>query len=255
LKLTSIAFSILSTGINGFPKDNAVDIVVEQALRYLQGHPYSSVKTVKLISTDDRCNKQFQGKLTELFLEPHGLARNPIRLPSEINLSPPRGIGNPFSNERNPSLEKGFFKFNSVPKSKSCKSCNTTISVPINLNTTMDYFKCPNCKKVHCAAHGDNLMEKCFCFCPKCIGSTTEVSEPSKAKICRKCNVSLCWNCGCSKSCEVDIVCTICLDKKKDTVFLPCKHLSCCYGCAERLRNQPCPICRGKVQDMMKIYL
>jgi len=121
--------------------------------------------------------------------------------------------------ENNPTEPVNSFK------TKSCKSCHTVISVQIDLNTILDYFKCPNCKKAHCVAHGDNLMEKCFCFCPKCIGSTIEVFEPSRAKNCRKCNVSLCRECDrmfegvnkkceCSKSSEANIMCSICFDKQ-----------------------------------------
>lgn len=33
---------------------------------------------------------------------------------------------------------------------------------------------------------------------------------------------------------RIDLTCTICMDKKIDTLFLPCAHLSCCHSCAEK---------------------
>ena len=33
---------------------------------------------------------------------------------------------------------------------------------------------------------------------------------------------------------RVDLTCSICMDHKIDTLFLPCAHLSCCKFCAEK---------------------
>ena len=33
---------------------------------------------------------------------------------------------------------------------------------------------------------------------------------------------------------RVDLTCSICMDQKIDTLFLPCAHLSCCKFCAEK---------------------
>lgn len=40
-----------------------------------------------------------------------------------------------------------------------------------------------------------------------------------------------------SSECEIkriDLTCSICMDRKIDTLFLPCAHLSCCKLCAEK---------------------
>lgn len=33
---------------------------------------------------------------------------------------------------------------------------------------------------------------------------------------------------------RIDLTCSICMDQKIDTLFLPCAHLSCCKYCAEK---------------------
>lgn len=33
---------------------------------------------------------------------------------------------------------------------------------------------------------------------------------------------------------RTDLTCTICMDQKIDTLFLPCAHLSCCRSCAQK---------------------
>lgn len=40
-----------------------------------------------------------------------------------------------------------------------------------------------------------------------------------------------------STDCEgkrIDLTCSICMDQKIDTLFLPCAHLSCCRSCAQK---------------------
>lgn len=33
---------------------------------------------------------------------------------------------------------------------------------------------------------------------------------------------------------RIDLTCSICMDRKIDTLFLPCAHLSCCKLCAQK---------------------
>ena len=47
--------------------------------------------------------------------------------------------------------------------------------------------------------------------------------------------------------------CSICLDKNKCMLFLPCKHVSCCKECAEKLDR--CPLCRNLIESKTIIYL
>lgn len=46
--------------------------------------------------------------------------------------------------------------------------------------------------------------------------------------------------------------CVICLDRRKNIIFLPCAHLASCVECS--MSMQCCPICRIKVQATIKTY-
>ncbi|XP_060072845.1 E3 ubiquitin-protein ligase XIAP-like [Ylistrum balloti] len=46
--------------------------------------------------------------------------------------------------------------------------------------------------------------------------------------------------------------CKICMEEDVCAVFLPCGHLVCCFSCASLLHE--CPICRGVIEDKVRIY-
>ena len=48
--------------------------------------------------------------------------------------------------------------------------------------------------------------------------------------------------------------CLIC-SEAVETCFLPCGHACVCMACAGRLFAQPCPVCRGTVEYVHRIYL
>lgn len=52
---------------------------------------------------------------------------------------------------------------------------------------------------------------------------------------------------------DEDPECCICLDAAKDRVFLPCRHMCCCEGCAASVQDtkQPCPICRTPIAEIV----
>ena len=41
--------------------------------------------------------------------------------------------------------------------------------------------------------------------------------------------------------------CVICLDAKRSVVLLPCGHQVLCVACAEKLKNDECPLCRQAI--------
>ena len=46
-------------------------------------------------------------------------------------------------------------------------------------------------------------------------------------------------------------VCVICLENQRNAVILPCAHLCGCRPCL--LQVQHCPICRGDINDLLRI--
>ena len=51
-------------------------------------------------------------------------------------------------------------------------------------------------------------------------------------------------------------LCAVCLDKPKETLFLPCKHLCACAECAATIMkaSRLCPICRAAAADVLNVY-
>jgi hypothetical protein len=48
--------------------------------------------------------------------------------------------------------------------------------------------------------------------------------------------------------------CTICMDKKRNAVFVPCGHMAACYKCSVKVKDV-CPICRVTIKSVTKVYL
>ena len=45
---------------------------------------------------------------------------------------------------------------------------------------------------------------------------------------------------------------TICLEKDRDVVFMPCFHLVACWDCSKRMCE--CPICRKNIGQKRRVY-
>lgn len=56
-----------------------------------------------------------------------------------------------------------------------------------------------------------------------------------------------------AKALEEQSQCKICLHRKIDTLFLPCRHQVCCKRCANKVSE--CPICRATIQQRLAIFL
>ena len=51
------------------------------------------------------------------------------------------------------------------------------------------------------------------------------------------------------------LLCSICRDKKRNCVLLPCKHNCCCTPCAESLPlPRKCPICRSDIETIITVF-
>jgi hypothetical protein len=47
--------------------------------------------------------------------------------------------------------------------------------------------------------------------------------------------------------------CLVCMDKKRDVVFVPCGHIAVCGECSQRARVKKCLICREYVDERRKV--
>ena len=47
--------------------------------------------------------------------------------------------------------------------------------------------------------------------------------------------------------------CVICMDNPKQALIMPCLHVSSCIDCS--LALDKCPICRGNIDTIKKIYI
>jgi hypothetical protein len=49
------------------------------------------------------------------------------------------------------------------------------------------------------------------------------------------------------------ISCSVCFENKKNILFTPCSHITCCSSCAQKC--QDCPICRKTIDNMIEVFL
>lgn len=59
----------------------------------------------------------------------------------------------------------------------------------------------------------------------------------------------------CDENNETD--CAICMDTVRNSVLRPCNHMITCFDCSNLLykRSDNCPICREKIEDVIKIFM
>jgi hypothetical protein len=51
--------------------------------------------------------------------------------------------------------------------------------------------------------------------------------------------------------------CCVCMEGRKTHVFIPCRHMCVCAGCASEIMagSKACPMCRGVSTDCFEIYI
>jgi Zinc finger, C3HC4 type (RING finger) len=54
---------------------------------------------------------------------------------------------------------------------------------------------------------------------------------------------------------ESQMVCPICMERNKNILFMPCRHLACCSTCGINTSVQNCPICRGTITERIAIFV
>ena len=54
-------------------------------------------------------------------------------------------------------------------------------------------------------------------------------------------------------------MCSVCLEREKTVLLLPCRHLCLCSGCSAELEASPehgnCPMCRKYIEKHVEIYV
>ncbi len=57
--------------------------------------------------------------------------------------------------------------------------------------------------------------------------------------------------------CESELLCSCCLDHRKDTLLRPCNHLAVCWPCANAIlaTSPQCPLCRENISAMEFVYV
>lgn len=54
---------------------------------------------------------------------------------------------------------------------------------------------------------------------------------------------------------DPNMQCVICLDNEKCCLISPCQHLSLCISCAGTLNTPKCPLCRGDITAISRVFL
>jgi DNA repair protein RAD16 len=47
-------------------------------------------------------------------------------------------------------------------------------------------------------------------------------------------------------------VCVVCMDNPRSALLMPCGHTALCWSCAQGLENKTCPVCREKIDKIVK---
>ena len=55
---------------------------------------------------------------------------------------------------------------------------------------------------------------------------------------------------------EQDNQCVVCMENPREVAFIPCGHIICCQACGETIRagSNKCPMCRGSLQGVLRVY-
>jgi ssDNA-binding Zn-finger/Zn-ribbon topoisomerase 1 len=56
------------------------------------------------------------------------------------------------------------------------------------------------------------------------------------------------------KNVEDKISCVVCRENMKNTVFLGCNHSATCIKCANSKHLKECPLCRKKIEKVIRIF-
>jgi hypothetical protein len=49
--------------------------------------------------------------------------------------------------------------------------------------------------------------------------------------------------------------CVVCMERPRNTLYQPCRHLATCLTCHRAGRLLKCPMCRQRITDVVQVYL
>lgn len=90
--------------------------------------------------------------------------------------------------------KENFAEIGVVPLEQECFHCNKTDQIFLESLNYFEYYKCFHCQKLSCIIH-KNILEKCFCVCPKCFEQTYYFDGYVK-KRCLSCKEAFCLICS-----------------------------------------------------------
>lgn len=50
-----------------------------------------------------------------------------------------------------------------------------------------------------------------------------------------------------------ELICCVCMERRRSVVFKPCEHMSCCSECSLKIKK--CPICRETINSVSRVFL
>lgn len=121
--------------------------------------------------------------------------------------------------------KENFEEIGVFPMEQECFHCKKTDQIFLESFSQYEYYKCFHCQKLSCIIH-KNIIEKCFCICPKCFEQTNYIDGYVKKK-CLNCKEAYCL------ICSKNMLMCKCFCKKCSQIFEnqnePCQ--SCSYNC------------------------
>lgn len=140
----------------------------------------------------------------------------------------------------NSSLEEKTNKL--IECEKQCFKCKKSSKIFVQSGGEVNYYKCEFCKEVMCYIHKFEL-EKCFCFCKKCLSKTEANPIIPNLRTCVDCKIHFCLICAKDLS-NCICYCQMCFE------LLENEESNLCETCQSQ-----CYICKDEIDkdDLIKI--
>ena len=132
---------------------------------------------------------------------------------------------------------------------RECDRCDEYICYDCSIikNNGCSYYNCRFCNAGTCLnASTENICNNCY----RDDDESESESDSDEEVI----NVKTRCNSICSPPLNGEPECNICYINEKKYACVPCGHFCMCGQCANRIVDK-CPICKDKIDDIIKIYM